>query len=270
LRLTENGQLKRAAIILFGKEPSKFFPNTFVKIGRFSKSDADLIFQETEEGNIIVLLESVLNQLNHKFLIRQIGFKGMNRIENFEYPITALREAILNALVHRNYLGAPIQIRVYENKISFWNEGLLPVGLTFESLKGFHASRPRNVLIADVCFKGAYIDSWGRGTLKIFDSCKEAKLPEPEIKEFQAGVLVTLYKDNLNVEELMKIGLNERQINAVLFVKENGRITNKNYQEINNTSDRTALRDLDHLIELNILKKDGEKKATFYSLRFGG
>ncbi|NOU45826.1 MAG: transcriptional regulator, partial [Bacteroidales bacterium] len=89
LRLTEDGKLKRAAIILFGKEPSKFFPNTFVKIGRFSKNDADLIFQETEEGNLIVLLQSVLNQLNHKFLTRPIRFEGMQRIEKSEYPTSA-------------------------------------------------------------------------------------------------------------------------------------------------------------------------------------
>lgn len=268
LRLTENNQLKRAAIILFGKDPGKFYPNTFVKIGSFAKDDSDLKFQETEEGNLISLLQSILNQLNHKFLIRQIEFKGMNRIEKNEYPLFALREIILNALVHRNYLGAPTQIRVYENKISFWNEGLLPIGLTFEALKGFHASRPRNVLIADVCFKGGFIDSWGRGTLKIFDSCKEAKLPEPEIKEFQGGFLVTLFKDNLTEEELKKMGLNDRQLKAVLFVKEKGKITNKDYQVINDTSDRTALRDLEHLVGLNILKKDGEKKTTSYKLRF--
>jgi len=112
LRLSKNGQLKRAAVILFGKDPGKFYPNMFVKIGRFGKDDADLIFQETEEGNLFSLLQSVLNQLNHKFLIRKVEFEGMNRIEKNEYPIPALREIILNALVHRNYMGAPIQIRV--------------------------------------------------------------------------------------------------------------------------------------------------------------
>lgn len=102
LRLTEKGHLKRAAIVLFGKEPAKFYPNTFVKIGRFGKDDADLKFQETEEGNLIVLLQSVLAQLNHKFLTRSIEFEGMNRIERGEYPVPAMREMLLNALVHRN------------------------------------------------------------------------------------------------------------------------------------------------------------------------
>ena len=269
LRLIENGQLKRAAIILFGKDPAKFYPNTFVKIGRFGKDDADLTFQETEEGNLIVLLQSVLTQLNHKFLTRQIEFEGMHRIEKGEYPVPAIREMLLNALVHRNYMGAPIQIRVYDNKIIFWNEGTLPEGLTFESLKGFHTSRPRNVLIADVCFKGGLIDSWGRGTLKIYDACREAELPEPEIKEFQGGFLVTIFKDYLTVEQLTKLGLNDRQLRAVHFVKEKGRISNTDFQELCNISKPTATRDLTELVEkYRLFDKLGQTGAgTRYVLK---
>jgi ATP-dependent DNA helicase RecG len=270
LRLTENGQLKRAAIILFGKEPAKFYPNTFVKIGRFGKDDADLKFQETEEGNLIVLLQAVLNQLNHKFLTRPIDFEGMHRIEKGEYPVPAIREMLLNALVHRNYMGAPIQIRVYDDKISIWNEGSLPEGLTLASLKRSHSSRPRNPIIADVSFKGGYIDAWGRGTIKILDTCKQADLPEPEMKEQDGGFIITLFKDNLTEERLTKLGLNDRQLKAVSFVKEKGKITNKEYQDINETSDRTALRDLENLTELGVFVKEGEKKGTSYKLKSGG
>jgi ATP-dependent DNA helicase RecG len=267
-RLTENGRIKRAAIILFGKEPAKFYPNTFVKIGRFGKDDADLKFQETEEGNLILLLQAVLNQLNHKFLTRPIEFEGMQRLEKSEYPTAALREIILNAIVHRNYMGSPTQIRVYDNKINFWNEGTLPEGLTFEALKGFHTSRPRNVLIADVCFKGGFIDSWGRGTLKIYDACKQAELPEPEIKEFQGGILVTLFKDNLTEEQLTKLGLNDRQFKVVNFVKEKGKITNKEYQELFAVSRETASRDLAGLTEKGIFENSGSKGAgSFFKLK---
>jgi ATP-dependent DNA helicase RecG len=270
LRLVENGQLKRAAIILFGKDPAKYYPNTFVKIGRFGKDDADIKFQETEEGNLIVLLQKVLDQLNHKFLTRQIEFEGMHRIEKGEYPVPAIREMLLNALVHRNYMGAPIQIRVYDNKISIWNEGILPDGLTLDSLKRSHSSRPRNPIIADVCFKGGYIDAWGRGTIKILDTCKQANLIEPLMNEQDGGFIITIYKDNFSKEQLSKLGLNERQLKAVFFVEENGQVTNKEYQEINKTSERTALRDLENLIELNVFMKVGEKKGTHYKLKFGG
>lgn len=264
LRLTENGQLKRAAIILFGKEPGKFYPNTFVKIGRFGKGDADLKFQETEEGNLIVLLQAVLNQLNHKFLTRPIDFEGMHRIEKGEYPVPAIREMLLNALVHRNYMGAPIQIRAYDDKISIWNEGSLPEGLTLAALKRSHSSRPRNPIIADVSFKGGYIDAWGRGTIKILDTCKQADLPEPEMKEQDGGFIITLFKDNLTEEQLTKHGLSYRQLKAVLFVKEKGRITNKEYQELFGVARMTATRDLAELVEKGVLKSSEARGAGSY------
>ncbi|NDA62834.1 MAG: transcriptional regulator [Chitinophagia bacterium] len=267
LRLTENGQLKRSAIVLFGKDPGKFYPNTFVKIGRFGNDDADLKFQETEEGNLIVLLQGVLNQLNHKFLIKTIEFEGMHRIEKGEYPVAAIREMLLNALVHRNYMGAPIQIRVYDDKISIWNEGTLPDGLTLDALKRSHSSRPRNPIIADVCFKGGYIDAWGRGTIKIIETCKQADLPEPEMIELDGGFSITLFKDNISPEKLSKLGLNDRQVKAVLILKEKGKITNKEYQEINETTERTASRDLSDLAEKGIIKSSGLKGAgAFYTL----
>lgn len=264
LRLTENGQLKRAAVILFGKDPGKFYPNIFVKIGRFGINDTDIIFQETEEGNLIMLLQAVLNQLNHKFLIRSIGFEGMHRIEKGEYPLPAIREMLLNALVHRNYMGASIQIRVYDDKISIWNEGTLPEGLTLAALKRSHSSRPRNPIIADVAFKGGYIDAWGRGTIKIIDTCKEAELPEPEMQELDGGFSITLFKNTLTEEQLTKLGLNARQVKAVLYVKEKGKITNKEYQEVFSVARITATRDLTQLVEKGVLKSSDTKGAGSY------
>lgn len=194
LRLLDKGKLKRSAVILFGKDPNRFYPNIKVKIGRFGVNDADLRFQEVEEGNIIELLKSVPNQLNYKFFIKPIDFEGMQRVEKDEYPVAAIREMLLNALVHRSYMGSMVQMRVYDDKLTIWNEGNLPEGMALESLKRHHISRPRNPLIADVCFKAGYIDSWGRGTIKIYEACAAAGLPEPEIISMDGGILVTLFK----------------------------------------------------------------------------
>ena len=170
LRVADASKLKRAALILFGRDPGRFYQNLTVKMGRFGKTDDDLKFQE------------VPKQLGHKFLIKNISIEGLLRIEKGEYPAAALREVLLNALVHRNYMGAMIQIRIYDNKLSIWNEGTLPAGITFADLRGNHPSKPRNPIIADVCFKGGYIDACGRGTLKIITACKEVELPELEMK----------------------------------------------------------------------------------------
>ncbi len=270
LRLHEDGYLKRAAIVLFGKDPGKFYPNIAVKIGRFGKSDADLKFHEIVEGNLIQLKEWIGEMLNAKFFIHPIDFEGMQRVERDEYPIAAIREMILNALVHRTYMGAQTQIRLYDNHFSVWNDGGLPDGITEEDLKKVHRSIPRNPLIADVCFKGGYIDSWGRGTIKIIEACREADLPEPDLKEEQGGFLSKIYKDRFTEEQLKKLGLNERQIEAVMYTKKYGKITNSDYQELCNVSERTALRDMDDLINRDVFKKKGEKKGTYYELNVGG
>ena len=268
LRLTEGEKIKRASIILFGKDPGKFYPNIFVKVGRFGKSDDELLYEEVEEGNLFTILQNVLQQLNRKFFKNPIDFEGMQRIEKGEYPVAAVREMLLNALVHRSYIGASIQIRVYEDKINIWNEGLLPSELTLESLKKQHPSIPRNPIIADVCYKRGFIDMWGRGTLKIINSCKEAGLPVPEIQEAFGGFSVTIFKDTLKEEKLKKLGLNDRQIKAVIFLKENKRITNKEYQQINNCSRNTATNDLSDLVQKGLINQSNLKGAgSFYALK---
>lgn len=133
-----------------------------------------------------------------------------------------------------------------------------------ESLKHHHSSKPRNPIIADVCFKGGLIDSWGRGTIKIIETCKEAELPEPELKERDGGFMVTLFKNKLTEENLIKLDLNERQIKAIEYVQKNSRISNKEYQIINDTSQRTASRDLSDLIDKQVFQGSGVKGAGAY------
>jgi ATP-dependent DNA helicase RecG len=267
LRLAENGQLKRAAVVLFGKDPGRFYPNTFVKIGKFEDDDFTIRFQETEEGNIIQVLDKVLRTLDYKFLIRNISFEGMNRIETLEYPIVALREMLLNALIHRNYMGAPTQLRVYDSKLTLWNHGTLPDGITLDKLTKHHSSFPRNPILAEACFRGGFIDSWGSGIMKIMDSCKMAGLPTPIIEKDCGGIIVRLFKDRFSQEELQKLGLNERQIKAVSYVKEKGKITNKEYQEINSVAKPTATRDLSELTDTyKIFKNSGVGAGSIYEL----
>jgi ATP-dependent DNA helicase RecG len=270
LRLTKNGKLKRAAIVLFGKDPGRFYPNTFVKIGKFEDDDFTIRFQEVEDGNIIQVLDKVLRTLDYKFLIRNISFEGMNRIETLEYPIIALREMLLNALIHRNYMGAPTQIRVYDNKMYVWNHGTLPEGITLNKLTQSHSSYPRNPILAEACFLGGYIDSWGSGVMKIVNACKSAGLPAPVLEEDGGGFIVKLFKDRYAEEELQKLGLNNRQIKAVLYVKEKGKITNKEYQEINEVSKPTATRDLSELGEVyKLLNNKGLGAGSYYELVIG-
>lgn len=269
LLLTENGQLKRAAIILFGKNPERFYPNTFVKVGYFREND--ILFHDVVEGNLFTLLREVSNLLNFKYFTKKIHFEGLYRVETGEYPAPAIREMLLNALIHRNYMGSMIQIRVYDDSINIWNDGSLPAGISSDSLKRPHRSIPRNPIIAGVCFKGGLIDSWGSGTIRIIETCKQAGLPEPELIEEFGGFLVTLFKNNLKPEQLSKLGLNDRQLKAVEYVKEKGKITNTELQELFGISKATATRDLTELVEkYEIFEKVGQTGVgTNYVLKMG-
>ncbi|AHW60403.1 ATP-dependent DNA helicase RecG [Draconibacterium orientale] len=269
LLLLEGGNLKRSAILLFGKNPCRFFINAFVKIGRFGQTDDDLRFQEVIEGNAFQLADKVLEVLDRKFFVSPISYKGLQRVESWEYPYEAIREVILNAIVHRDYMGAPIQISVYDDKLIVWNEGSLPEDLTFEDLKKKHSSRPHNPILASAFFKGGLIEAWGRGTIKIINECKKAGLPEPVIESSSGGISVTVMKPRETVdEEYYYEGLNARQIKAVEFVKENGKIKNSEYQIINSISQRTATRELKELVEKGFFTLTGIGAGAVYKIEW--
>ncbi|MBU3714998.1 MAG: winged helix-turn-helix transcriptional regulator [Ferruginibacter sp.] len=271
LKLLEYKKFKRGALILFGKDPNRFYPNIQVKIGRFGKDSTDLKFQETIEGNLIHLLYEVQVQLNYKFLTRPVDFEGMHRIEKGEYPVAALREMLLNALVHRSYMGAPVQIRVFDDRLSVWNEGALPKGLDIISLKKEHNSRPRNPKIADTCFKAGYIDTWGRGTLKIINSCKEAELPEPEIIEIDGGVQVTIFKTQVGGQVGGQAGnklitLTTRQGEVLKLIKSNPKISRKGIAQKLGINESAVQKHTDALKKKFVIEREGETTGRWIIL----
>ena len=173
LNLLENGKLTRAGILLFGKNPKRYWTSAYIKVGKFL-TNTDIISSDDVEGNLFEQVEKTIELLRTKYLISKIRFEGIYRKEELEYPEEALREAIINAVIHRDYIGAHTQLKVYTDKIILWNDGSLPNEIKIEDLKKDHHSKPRNELLADVFFKAGLIEAWGRGTIKITDECKDA------------------------------------------------------------------------------------------------
>lgn len=278
LHLTSGDKLKRAAIILFGKEPSRFYPNIQVKIGRFGKDSTDLLFHEIIEGNLIHLLNEVPIQLNYKFLTRPIKFEGLQREERDMYPDQAIREMLLNALVHRTYMGAPIQMRVFDQHLSIWNEGTLPIGLSIDDLKTDHNSRPRNPTLANACFLAGYIDSWGRGTLKIINSCKEYGLPEPTLTEKNGGIEVDILSGNqvVNeglVKELVKglvkglvKELTENQTRLIELIEAKSNVTKEDMAKHLGISTTAIDNNINSLKQKGLLERVGGRKEGFWRI----
>jgi len=193
LNLEEGDFLKRAAILLFHNDPEKWVVGAYIKIGYFC-THADLLYQNDIHGSLFVQAEKAMDLLLTKYLQAAISYEGISRVEKFPFPKAALREALLNAIVHKDYSGgSPIQISVYENKIYFWNDGQLPDNRTVEQLLSKHASKPFNPLIANAFFRAGMIESWGRGIEKINQECKAAGVPVPEYRTDASGLMVKFH-----------------------------------------------------------------------------
>jgi ATP-dependent DNA helicase RecG len=120
---------------------------------------------------------------------------------------------------------------------------LLP-GINFNFIiKNSPPSRLHNPILASAFFKGGLIETWGRGTLKIIGECKKAGLPEPDIEVNSGGISVTVFKDIFTEKHLKNKGLSDRQIKVVLFVNENGSITNSDFRKIFDVVEKTELRE---------------------------
>ena len=182
LRLREGKHLKRAALLLFHEDPERFMSGSFVKIG-FFRSESDLAYHDEVHGDLFTQVAAVIEMLRTKYLKAAIRYEGIQRIEYFPVPDTALREALLNALVHRDYaVAAPVQIRVYEDRLAIWNPAVLPEGWKLKDLLGEHASLPYNPNVANAFFRAGEIEAWGRGIQRIFHDCREAGVPKPKIR----------------------------------------------------------------------------------------
>jgi ATP-dependent DNA helicase RecG len=262
----ENEKITNAGILLFGKEPQKRFISATVRVGRF-KNSIHIVDTVVIEGNLFKQVEEVMNAIKKHLNVR-FEIKGVVRQDVWDYPLGALREAVINALIHRDYLStAEIQIKIYDDRIWIWNPGKLPPQIKLEELKKEHSSYPRNPLIANAFYLAGFIERWGSGTERMVQLCIEQGLPEPEYKEEFGGFSVYFYKDIYTEENLRKMGLNERQIRAVMYVKQKGKITNKEYQMINGIKERMATLELNQLVERGIFRRVGTTgKGTFYAI----
>jgi ATP-dependent DNA helicase RecG len=262
--------LTNAAVLLFSKNPQQLFLQTVIKAIRFKGIDVteDMLDFKTIEGDL-------LNQLKkaEDFIFEHIPKQAwieegkLQRQEKWLYPPKVIREALANALAHRNYkTTSSIQVRIFNDRLEIWNPGCLPSGLTIEKLKAKHDSIPRNPLIARAFFWVKYVEEVGTGTNKIIKWCKEWKLSEPEFEETGTSFVVTLRRSKLTEKYLFSLKLNKRQKRAIEYLREYKHITNREYRKINEIGKVVSAKELNFMVEKNILRRIGEGRNTRYEL----
>jgi ATP-dependent DNA helicase RecG len=222
------------------------------------------------EGTVIEQIEEAMDFIRKNVNVRFVMTGKPAREEVWDYPLEALREAVINAICHRDYtIPSNTEVRIYDNELIVWNPGGLPLGLTLEDLYRPHPSVLRNKGIGGIFYDMGLIEQWGSGIDKMRKACVKAGIPEPKFEEHQ-GFRVVFRKDIYTEEYLQKLGLNERQIKAVMYVKEKGKITNQEFQKLLNVSKRTVTNDLEDLVKRQLFEKVGTRgRGTFYKLKKG-
>ncbi|MCF8327832.1 MAG: winged helix-turn-helix transcriptional regulator [Bacteroidales bacterium] len=268
----------RAAVLCFGKNAEKLITGAFVKIG-FFRTHSDLLYQDVIEGSLIEQVEKTMDLLTTKYMKANINYEGITRTETYDYPENALREAVLNAIIHKDYSSnVPVQISVYDRWLMIYNSGRLPEGWTLETLMKKHSSIPANPDVARVFFRAGYIENWGRGISDIVKYCKNAGLPEPFYKQMGAGFALIFEKEKgaANFSYTSEIGattqettqattqekLSKSAAGILKLIEQNPEITRKQLADkLNDISEDGVKYNLDKLKKMGYIKRKGSTKS---------
>ena len=264
-------KITNAALLLFGNSERAEFPYAKIRIARL-KGETTIVADHIIQGNLTNQIQEservIKTLLNKRYNITSESFK---REEVWEYPLEAIREALLNALVHRSYhiKNSIIEVKIYNDHILFSNPGKLPDGISLNQLKRAHPSIRRNPLIAEALFRAGYIEQFGTGTLRMKETLKAAGHPEPEFSEEESGFVVRFDAVNEPVD-ISNLDLNERQLRAIELAFETEIQASDLQVHFPNVSRKTITRDLTELVDLEVFEKTGRGRGTRYYSKFKG
>ena len=271
LKLLKAEKPTNGAVLLFGRDPQRKFIQSEIKCIRFKGVGVtgEMIDLRTVDGDVFdQLIEAEKFIFNNIALSAWIEDGKIQRQERWEYPPKAIREALANAISHRDYeTTSKVQVRIFDDRMEFWNPGRLPEGWTVETLRHVHESIPRNPAIAKQFFWVKYIEEVGTGTNKIIEWCIDWGLPEPEFEFTGTSLVVTFRKSRLTDEYLEQLGLNDRQKRAVTHLKERGKIDRKTYCDICGVGKTVAHEELADMVNKELITMVGKGRGVYYILR---
>jgi ATP-dependent DNA helicase RecG len=263
-----DGIPSNAAILLFGTEPQRFVPAAEVKCAHHHGLTVQKPIPDYKvfKGDLFQQVDSAVDFVMSK-LARSVGTRseGVEAPASYEIPREVIAEAIVNAIVHRDYTSAgAVQVAVFRDRVEIRNPGRLPHELSIESLGQEHASYPRNSRLADSMYYVRYIEKLGTGTLDMVRLCQQAELAAPVFSQVGAEFVVSLGR--FDRQRLEAMGLNARQIEIMILIGAQKRITNADAQELTGANRKAASRDLDDLVEKGLIERHGHGRGTHYTM----
>ncbi|MCG2713340.1 MAG: DeoR family transcriptional regulator [Candidatus Omnitrophica bacterium] len=266
-----NKKPTNAGILFFGKNPLKFISHAQLRLVRIKgiKIYGNTLDRLDCSGTLWEMVDQTEDFIRKT--IRLLGFrteKSFRREDKFDYPIRALREAVINGLIHRDYFNlADVRVFIFDDRIEIVSPGPFPEGVTPEKPK----HKPVNKILSDLMYDIGYIEKYGSGIYLENELCLKNGNPKPvyEIDPIQTKVIFKSQVKDVTVveiEEKILEELNERQKKAIEYIRKNGKITRKEYEKLCKTSERTANRELTELIKKGIIKKTGSGVKFYYKL----
>ena len=274
--LIVNDKLTNAAVILFCKNEKKQFPQSNIQLARFKGTDKkEFLSTKWYEGNAFDLYDKAMDFLVFALPVAaRIEPGNPIRVETPAIPYNVLREALTNAIIHRDYSnsGSSITAAIYDDRVEITNIGALPKGISLNQLSKNHPSIRRNPAIAHVFYLYGQIEKWGRGTLDMIDDCKKAGNPLPIYEELGGSFSITLpFKEPIRtvileqIESPKLVSLTDRQ-RKIIDALRNGPLTR---QELVNKmksklTERTLQWEITKLKKMGLITTEGKGKATVW------
>jgi ATP-dependent DNA helicase RecG len=272
--ITLNGEITVVGILLFGTDPQAFLPQSGITYVRFSGKEpqSDHVVRKDFTGPLASMIFQCFDVLTPQ-LIGAVSVRGLTRTEHYMLPVDAIREALVNAVSHREYQirGRRVEVRQFEDRLEIISPGSLPAYITLDNMVEEHFSR--NSRIVRGLYHWKLIEELGLGVDRIYSLMAGEGHPQPEFQASRDTVTVTLRRGVGTRPPLRFAGaederLNERQIRAIQFLRQNARITNKDLRDLCPEVGAETLRlDMADLVDKGMVIKIGDKRGTFYMLK---
>jgi len=261
--------LNAAGILLFSKNPQEFIPHSKVRCIKIDGTElsSPIIKDEKEcDGNLIEIIESTLDFIRSN-IKKEAQVVGALTDYKFEYPELAFREVIINAVIHRDYFEENLETKVliFDNRIEVRSPGKFLQNCLENGVPLNHY--PRNQLIAELMQKCEYGDKIGFGVRRILDEMQKRGRKLPTFNDESGSVIVTLWNKNARLDEIANaFDLDGTQLKIISIAVATGVVKSPQISEILSISKNAALRELDKLIKLKLIKRKGKGPATRYVL----
>lgn len=277
-----------AAILFFGRDPQRFFPHLVLRAARFLTEWTGDFHDQEEIGGTVPEMIDRANAFVQRNIAHGAHINGPQRVPTAAYPAVAVREAIANAVAHRDLAitAATIRVFVFSNRIEIDSPGGLLPGLTVDNIA--RLTRLRNRRLADLLYHTGYIERQGTGIRRMIAALRAAGQPDPVIENFGESLFVTLHAATPATAAPVPLSppaptlpaptaspppfppppaaLNLRESRLLAYLRDKGAITRVEYESYFSVGTRTAKRDLKHLQDLGLITHRGSSTASYYVL----